>query len=182
MQNYLSITDLSNPQVFEQAFNTHYSSLCAFAFHYTEDHEVAEEIVQDVFAKVWEGASDLKIRTNVKSYLLGAVRHASLNFLKHEKVKLKHQEHEMQKSIAYEADFMEIDELQQKIDEALDALPDRCREIFEMSRFREMKYEEIANELNISVKTVETQISRALKVMRKELGHYLPSFLLFLIS
>ncbi len=178
MSHSVSLVKLTDQKVFEQLFNEHYASLCAFAFHYTEDHQVAEDIVQDVFSTLWENADKVEIRTNLKSYLLGAVRNAALNYLKHSKIVDRYQQEEKTTPApALSHDFLEFEELHEQIEQALDQLPPKCREVFEMSRVEEMKYSEIAKNLDISIKTVETQISRALKVMRQVLGHYIKTII-----
>jgi len=177
LQSTLNITDLTNERAFEQVFKSFYQPLTAFAFQYVDDHEVAEEVVQEMFSSIWTKASQIEIRTTIKSYLYGAVRNACLNHLKHEKIKRKYEEHEMYNSEYDEVNFLELEELQEEIDKALAGLPEKCREIFEMSRYEEKKYKEIADELGLSIKTVETQMGRALKHMRTSLGRYLPVWL-----
>lgn len=176
------MVDLSSDDAFEEAFNTYYRQLAAFSFQYVDDHDLAEEIVQEVFSTVWQKAKEIEIRTSVKSYLYGAVRNACLNYLKHKKIERRYEEQEKSKSSIYDVDVVELDELQAEIDSALNQLPEKCRQIFEMSRFEEKKYKEIATELNISIKTVENQIGRALKVMHSSLGKYLPGFIPWVIS
>lgn len=178
----INITDLSNQSTFEKVFKTYYQQLAAFAYQYVECHDTAEEIVQEVFTNVWSKSEQIEIRTAVKSYLYGAVRNACLNHIKHKKVVRQHEAYEGQKSDGYESNFLELDELQLEIDAALDQLPDKCRQIFEMSRFEEKKYKEIAEELGLSIKTVENQMGRALKVMRTALSRYLPSLIFWVIT
>ena len=177
MEATIQLTDLTNQRTFEKIYKDYYRPLCAFAYDYVADHDIAEETVQEMFSTVWSKAGQIEIRTNVKSYLYGAVRNSCLNFLKHEKIKRKHEAYELQKSELEEIDFLELDELQAEIEQALNKLPEKCRRIFEMSRYEDKKYSEIAEELDISIKTVETQMSCALKVMRESLGKYLPLIL-----
>lgn len=177
-----NITDLSDKNTFEKVFNTYYQQLSAFAFQYVESHEIAEEIVQDTFTNIWSKSGRIEIRTAVKSYLYGAVRNACLNFIKHKKIERRYEEQEQWKSEGFETDFLELDELQQEIDNGLAQLPEKCRQIFEMSRFEEKKYKEIAEELGLSIKTVENQMGRALKVMRTALSRHLPGFIFWFIS
>ena len=177
-----NITDLSSEITFEKVFKAYYQQLAAFAYQYVEDHATAEEIVQDVFTNVWSKSDQIEIRTAIKSYLYGAVRNACLNFIKHKKIQKRYEEHELRRSEGYETDFMELDELQEEIEAGLAQLPEKCRRIFEMSRFEEKKYKEIADELGLSIKTVENQMGRALKVMRTALSRHLPSFIFWFIS
>ncbi|UXX79224.1 RNA polymerase sigma-70 factor [Reichenbachiella carrageenanivorans] len=178
----INITDLSNQSTFEKVFKTYYQQLAAFAYQYVACHDTAEEIVQEVFANVWSKSDQIEIRTAVKSYLYGAVRNACLNHIKHKKVVRQHEVYEGRKPEGYESNFLELDELQGEIDAALDQLPDKCRQIFEMSRFEEKKYKEIAEELGLSIKTVENQMGRALKVMRAALSKHIPSLVFWIIT
>ncbi|MEP1095056.1 MAG: RNA polymerase sigma-70 factor [Cyclobacteriaceae bacterium] len=164
---------------FEMAYKQYYSMLVGFAFQYVEDGDIAEDVVQEVFSNLWNQSDRIEVKTNVKSYLFGAVRNASLNHLKHLKVVESHAKMTTQPEASDPTDFIEMDELQEKIESALAQLPEKRRQIFEMSRFEEKKYHEIAKELDISIKTVETQMSRALKVMREVLGSYLMYLIIF---
>ncbi|MEO9965505.1 MAG: RNA polymerase sigma-70 factor [Reichenbachiella sp.] len=175
-----STLDLSQEREYERVFKCYYKQLATFANQYVESSQIAEEIVQDVFTNVWIKSDQIEIRTNIKSYLYGAVRNGCLNYLKHKKIVRRHEAYEALKSESFETNFMEIDELQQEIDQALDRLPEKCREIFEMSRFEEKKYKEIAEELGLSIKTVENQMGRALKVMRSALSRHLHGLTLWL--
>jgi len=181
LENVLNLTDLSNERTFEKVFQEFYQPLAAFAYKYLSDHDLAEEMVQDTFTNIWQKVDQIEVRTTIKSYLYGAVRNGCLNHLKHRKVVRRHEAHEMQKDDFDQIDFLELDELQAEIDKAMNQLPQKCRQIFEMSRFEEKKYQEIADELGISVKTVETQMSRALKAMRMSLQRYLPLLIFWLI-
>lgn len=178
MNTQTSTAFLQNESEFELVFREFYQPLCAFAYGYTNDPDIAEEIVQDTFTNLWGKAASIEIRTTVKSYLFGAIRNACLNHLKHEKVKQAHAEYEQLRVRNEQTDFMELDELQAHINRAMARLPEKCRQVFEMSRFEEKKYQEIADELGISIKTVENQMGKALKTMREELGQYLPVLLM----
>lgn len=158
---------------FEIAYKQYFSMLVGFAFQYVEDSDTSEDIVQEVFSNLWNQSDHLDVKTNLKSYLFGAVRNACLNHLRHQKVVEAHADEVVAGKEEGLSDFMEMDELRDKIESALAQLPEKRRQIFELSRFEEKKYHEIAEELDISIKTVETQMSRALKVMREVLGSYL---------
>lgn len=175
------IVNLKDEKVYEQLFRTHYASLVSFSISYVAEIESAEEIVQDVFLNIWSKSETLKVHTSIKSYLFGAVRNASLNYLKHLKVEKAYVEEQiMQLDKSDDVNQLELDELKDKIFHALDKIPQKCREIFELNRFEGKRYKEVADELNISLKTVENQMGKALKIMRKELGDYLPLIILYI--
>ncbi len=167
-------------KAFELVFRVYYPELCRFAYKYVENQDVAEELVQDLFCSLWAKLDSLVINTSLKSYLYSAVRNAAFNYFKHQKVTDKYKSYQMERgSGIIEADrSLEVKELSTKIDAAIHSLPEKCREVFRLSRIENKKYKEIAEELNISIKTVENQMGKALKVLRKELGSYLPIALL----
>src|SRR5690606_33414694 len=158
-------------------FRTYYQPLCNYAYTFVQDRDEAEEIVQTTFLAVWERKEALEIRTAVKPYLYAMVRNACLNVLKHEKVKKQHAVVQMavgERSVESVARTVMASELETKIYEAMDTLPEQCRLVFKLSRFEELKYSEIAEQLNISVKTVENHMGKALRIMREQLRDYLP--------
>lgn len=170
---------LDDPVQFEMAYKQYFTMLVGFAFQYVEDQDVAQDIVQEVFGNIWNQSDKIEIRTSLKSYLFGAVRNACFNHLRHEKVVASHGAEVKKDNTHDQPNFLEMDELKEKVDQALSQLPEKRRRIFELSRFEGRKYHEIADELNVSVKTVETQMSRALKVMRETLGSYLLYLIIF---
>ncbi len=162
---------------FEMLFRSYYQPLCNYAYTFVQDRDEAEEIVQTTFLAVWERKEALEIRTAVKPYLYAMVRNACLNVLKHEKVKKQHAVVQMavgERSVESVARTVMASELETKIYEAMDTLPEQCRLVFKLSRFEELKYSEIAEQLNISVKTVENHMGKALRIMREQLRDYLP--------
>lgn len=168
--------NIKDEKVFEQIFREHYSVLAGFALKYLHDPDLSEEIVQEMFSNLWIKSDVIEVRTSIKSYLYGAVRNACLNYIKHQKIEEKYADHvKLTISSVKETDFLELDELQQRIAEAMDKIPDKCREIFELSRYEGKKYKEIAEELGLSQKTVENQMGKALRILRDELGDYLPA-------
>jgi RNA polymerase sigma-70 factor, ECF subfamily len=168
---------------FEMLFRTFYQPLCNYAFTFVQDHDDAEEIVQSTFLMVWEKKEVLEIRTGVKPYLYAMVRNACLNVIKHEKVKQQHAAVEMmmgERSVESVTRTVMASELEAKIYRAMEALPEQCRLVFKLSRFEELKYAEIAAQLNISIKTVENHMGKALKIMREQLKDYLPVLLVLM--
>jgi RNA polymerase sigma-70 factor (ECF subfamily) len=144
-----------------------------------EQPEASEEIVQDIFMKLWEKKGSLVIETSLKSYLFRAVYNSCNNYLAHAQIKNRYislvREAILKNELSSDPvlDSLTYKELDTKITEAIDALPTDCKRIFKMSRFDGMKYAEIAGQLQISVKTVETQISRALLKLRRELREFM---------
>lgn len=160
---------------FELLFHFYYPGLVMYAVQFTTDRMEAEEIVQDFFVRFWQRHQQIIPSDSLKSYLFLSVKNGSLNFLKHKKIEEKYIRSMTELSnnhLVYDPDLYIASELQDKIKNAIDLLPEKCREIFIMSRMRGLKNEEIAAELNLSKRTVETQISKALKVLRVELKDY----------
>ena len=161
--------------LYEQLFKSNYQYLVNFARQYVADDNSCEDIVQKVFIRLWEKRADIKTDQGIKAYLFTAVRNRSLNHLRDTK-KYRSELLDIncaKADIAFEADHFAIEELEKKIAEALASLPEKCRLVFEMSRYQEMKYREIAEELSISTKTVEAHMSKALKGLKKHLEGYL---------
>lgn len=163
---------------FDQLFNEHYLSLCHFANRYVGDMDMARSLVQEVFVYIWINRDRLEISHSAKSYLYHAVKNKSINFLKEEKCNPKIEDSSFNMPVQPFQDRMEEAELRGLINQSINQLPEKCREIFLLSRSEELKYAEIAQKLNISVKTVEMQIGIALKRIREKLSDY-HSFNLF---
>ncbi|MCD7977619.1 MAG: RNA polymerase sigma-70 factor [Tannerellaceae bacterium] len=169
---------------FDKVYLLYFSRMFRFAKEYVMDHEDAENIVQDVFLMVWEKRNEIRIDTSLAGYLFTLTKYKSLDFLRHKVIQEEFAGEYMLKLQALEQvnySFSSDAELQAIIDRAISKLPDKCRDIFVKSRMEGKKYREIAEELGISVKTVENQMVIALKKMREDLKDYLP-LLLFLIS
>src|SRR5512133_3969896 len=176
-QNELEQIAGGDKQAFERLFKNHFRDLCLYASYRTHDPEAAREIVQDLFCTIWEKRTELRIHTSVTSYLYRSVHNAALNFLKHEKVKDRSHQYLAEHSIpeSYEAEEeIRAMELSTALAGALESLPEKTREIFEMVRFKDLKYREVAEKLNISQKTVEAHMTNALKLLKISLRNYLP--------
>jgi RNA polymerase sigma-70 factor (family 1) len=161
---------------YEKLFRQNYVLLVRFAKDIVKDKDTAEDLVQEVFVKIWERRESIEIKTSVKAYLYMAVKNHCFTRLKAE------QRHAyMDESLADDLRFSDNDtdkdtntiDLHQHISNALDKLPPRCALIFKMSRFEYKTYQEIADVLELSVKTVENQMSKALQLMRTSLSVYL---------
>lgn len=166
-------------KAFEVIFHSYYASLCLFAFQFLNDDEKAEEIVQDFFVNVWSKRKILNIDSSVKNYLFRSVKNLCLNRLQHERIKEKHAKsvkENFHQEINESDYFLEVG-LNEKIAESIASLPEKRREIFKLSREEGLKYKEIADRLNISVKTVETQMGLALKHLREKLQNYKDHFI-----
>jgi RNA polymerase sigma-70 factor, ECF subfamily len=169
---------------FERLFKEHFKSLYAYAYTILKDEIMAEEIVQQVFFKIWDRQSLAAIETSVKAYLYKSVYHDSLNYLKHQKIKNQYEAYAMHqnKHQSENTSGIGLKELENRLRKAMNDLPQQCRTIFQLSRFEGLKYQEIANQLNISVKTVENQMGKALKQLRTKLVDFLPLFILLLFQ
>ena len=160
-------------------FRTYYRYLCRVAYRIIPDSNTAEDLSQEVFFELWRRKGQLQAVTSLKAYLRRAAVNRALNFIRDQKVKFADEQPQpLQSGGANAGQQMEADELQQRIDEAIDRLPERCRIVFVLSRFEDMSYQQIADALDISVKTVENQISKALRQLRESLGPFLSVLLL----
>ncbi len=158
--------------------------MAAFAKKYLNDIDLAKEIVHEAFLKLWEKRNELDTSKSIKSYLYTTVYNRSLNYIRDNKKfdKTEGKTELLERAESWDSSNQMIaDEIQLKITQTLDELPEKCRQIFVMSRYEELKYREIAEKLSISVKTVETQMSKALKALRKNLAEYM-TVLLWIIS
>ena len=172
-------------QTLELLFRSHYQGLCRFAAGYVKQDEAAREIVQDAFVSLWEKRETIDLTKPVKSYLSATVRNKCLNHLRdHKKFSsdLLAIENLAEEAGYDQPDHLVEQEIRDKIAGSLADLPEKCREIFMLNRHENLKYQQIADKLGISVKTVETQMSKALQHMRVRLADYLPAlFFLYLI-
>jgi RNA polymerase sigma-70 factor (ECF subfamily) len=161
---------------FESLFRKHFMALVAFAMKFLRDTDTAKEIVHDVFIRLWEKRDNMDPQRSIKSYLFTSVHNRCLNYIRDNK-KYDHSEFHLEKleeNTNWENNDKLVEtETELRIRKAIDDLPDKCREIFILSRFEELKYAEIATKLGISIKTVEAQMSRALKSLRENLIEYI---------
>lgn len=168
---------------FEKLFHQFYERLARYAWTILEDTDAAEEIVQDIFVKFWENRSDIEIHTALRPYLFKAVHNRCLNVISHLNVRRDYQKEQTFAEPTMHwpvTDQLNEKELRNRIFQAMEKLPPECRKVFRLSRFEELSYREISEFLNISVKTVENQMGKALRIMRSELSDYLFLMLLFM--
>lgn len=154
---------------FEQFYRKHVAALVNFATYRIQSQQDAVEIVNDVFMAIWNKQPPLVLEDTLKSYLYTSVKNRCINFLKKKKLKLV-QEEEVRLASTYTADKALLDKEQNKrLEQIMNHLPPKCRQVFAMSRIEELSYKEIANLMDISTKTVEGQMSKALKIFREKL-------------
>jgi RNA polymerase sigma-70 factor (ECF subfamily) len=174
---------------FDSLFEKYYPGLLFYATQFLDEAE-AKDVVQDVFLEVWKRKDTIIVGDQIGAYLYRLVYTRSINVLNHKKVESKYSDaivelHEYKMKF-YEAEnnneiFRDIEnrELTNEIETAINKLPDKCREAFILSYLHDLKNKEIAEAMNISLRTVEAHIYKALKILRKELKHLFP--LLFFI-
>ena len=162
-------------------FRSYFGVLCGFCVKYVGDLETAKDIVHDVFLNIWDKFDTLPDDTNFKSYLFTAARNKCLNAIRDTKSQTSLDAVETLIPGIEEAG-LETAELAEKIEIAINLLPEKCREVFILSRVDGLKYAAIAEHMKISIKTVEGQMSKALRIIRQELAEYLSIILIFLIG
>jgi len=172
-------------EAFRFFFDKYYSELCNFVNLYIHNSAASEEIVQDIFVYVWEKRDKIKIESSVKSYLLRASKNKSINYIRDNRIKLDiHQR--LIFSDSKNADrpdkVMDANQLREVIENTINDLPNRCREVYLLGKDKNLSYKEISAEMGISVKTVEAQMGIALKKLREKLQPYYDEiFILFLL-
>ena len=175
-QFILSELQKGNERAFDAIFKQYYKPLCQFSYSFIRDQNTAENLVQEVFAKLWEKRGNIIHIDNLLSYLMGMVRNQSIDFLRKEKNSSKiYNNLRPEKSENTTEDQISKNEFEEKLLKSITNLPERCRTAIEMSRFDGFSNKEIAQKMDISVKGVEALIGRSLKLLRSELQEFLPS-------
>ncbi|MBX3256477.1 MAG: RNA polymerase sigma-70 factor [Chitinophagaceae bacterium] len=167
---------------FEAIFKVFYKGLYRYACTLIKNEFAAEGIVQQVFLRLWEKKEDLSPGISAKAYLYKSVYHHCLNYIKHQQIRSVHAKYMtgLPPSFSENAEGKILGkELQEHIQAALSDLPEQCGVIFRMSRFEGLKYQEIAHKLGLSVKTIEAQMGKALKLLRLKLAAYLPAVIVW---
>jgi len=177
-QHILDKFSEGDDKAIELLFSKYYKYLCACVYKLIKDSNTAEDIVQEVFMELWKKRKGLNINISIKAYLRRASINKTLNHIRAKKVNFEDESELLIVPSKVSSSQQEIEgtELQTEITRAIDKLPEKCRIIFAMSRYEEMTYKEIAAKLEISVKTVENQISKALKLLKTELKPYLKKY------
>lgn len=155
---------------FKYLFDTYFASLCRYMNLYLDNTQEAEELALDIFLYIWEHSRDIEVKLSLKAYLFRAARNKCLNCLRDRRATLSLDE--VGETSQTNTDFpsLEIEELTHLIQEAICSLPERCREVFRKSREESLTNQEIADDMQISIKTVEGQITKALKRIKEFLG------------
>lgn len=183
LQTHTKHISIIDKPTFERLFKEYFAPLSYYAAKFLPGIETAKEIVHDVFINFWEKRESIDLNKSVKSYLYTSVHNRCLNFIRDNKkfnrdeyILEAHSETNWQNS-----DILIEAEIKAKINETLNQLPGKCKQVFIMNRYEGLKYREIAEQLGISVKTVEVQMSKALKLFRKNLEEYITVLLVFLL-
>jgi RNA polymerase sigma-70 factor (ECF subfamily) len=181
-QDILRNVNIGNEEAFEFVFLTFYAELCIYAHGILRDQDSAEEIVQEVFVKLWENRKELSINISIKAYLYRAVHNQCNNFINHIQVEKRYVSESAKNgtdlvsplSSDYPVANILVQELEEKINRTLSDLPKRCREVFLLIRHENLSYNEAAEKLGVSVNTIKTQLQQALLRLRENLKDYLP--------
>lgn len=161
--------------VMELIFRRHYSQVCRAVYRIIPQAETAEDIAQEVFLELWKRRDHLKISTSLTAYLRRAAVNRALNYLRDQKIKWSDDAElpALSDGSPDTSEKLEIAELQRMVDQYIDQLPEKCRLVFVLSRFESLSHAEIAAQLDISQKTVENQMTKALRFLRNALGPYI---------
>ena len=169
----------------EYLFHHYYDDLCRYTMVFTKDIAIAENIVQDLFVYIWEHRETIEIHISFESYLFQASRYKALNYKrdnsnKIDKLTLLKEKYNGKVSVSADEVF-EFKELNQIVSNAIDLLPDRCQQIFRLSRTDELSYREIAELMNISISTIDNQVHTAIKKIKTHVKRYYPELYLSLL-
>lgn len=172
---YFSELKENSHEAFDFFFEKYYVALVAYANKIISDPYISEEIVQQFFIELWENKSRINIITSVKSYLFRSIHNDCLDFIKRSKISQKVKFENIQSSNEPNIEFYDTlieSDFEKWMESMFSQIPEQCRNIFFLSRFDGLSYKEIASKQNISIKTVENQIGKALKMIREKLQSY----------
>ncbi|MFC2137379.1 RNA polymerase sigma-70 factor [Bacteroidota bacterium] len=179
MDEKIPHTDLKNKlksgdyKYFKLIFETYYNPLCRYANYFINDQHTSKDLVEDVFCYLWENRKNLKIEKSISSYLYSSVHNKCLNYLRDIKTIPVDEILFISQDDNNPLTSMIWNEVGEKIDAAINELPKQCKQIFELSRYENLKYKEISSKLGITINTVKTQLKRAVKKLRVSLKEYL---------
>jgi RNA polymerase sigma-70 factor (family 1) len=177
-------------EAFTAIFKKYFTGLCLYAEHYVKDKQNAEEIVEDFFCHLWDNCQNLHIHSLLKSYLYRSVHNRCLNFIRSQKIRQEYatkreyvfSDPELLENPSAENSDLFAYELEEQLRSAIDHLPEQCKSIFSLNRYENKSYQEIADNLGISVNTVKTQMARALHKLREEFKDYLGLLIGFILA
>ncbi len=176
---FLKVVLEDDHEAFKKIFFEFYPSLCVFAGRYISSTDECEDVVQDVFFNIWKSRKSLKIHSSFRNFLVTSVRNSCTDYIRKQDSHNRYVENQtVLPTSPSPVDVYTTNELQEMLQKALDKLSPNIQQAFDMSRNKNMTYREIAAEMDISPKTVESYISQALKTLREELKDYLPLLLL----
>lgn len=181
------LTALKNGQesALDELFRSYYTYLCRAVYKVLPDKHIAEDIVQEVFYELWRKRDRLQIKQSVSAYLRRAAINKTLNHIRAQKAPVDDETYlpiNLTNKMASAQQNLQADELKDLINETIDLLPERCRLIFTLSRHEEMSNKEIATHLDLSIKTVENQMTKALKLLKAALAPYLLAWISILLT
>ncbi|MEO1517201.1 MAG: RNA polymerase sigma-70 factor [Bacteroidota bacterium] len=181
-KDWLKLFEQDSERAIDLLFRQYYKFLCRVIYRLLPDTGTAEDLAQEVFFDLWRRKDRLNINSSLKAYLRRSAINKSLNYIRDQKMKFEEEgaHPEMRSRQLDGQQQLEASELEQRIHRAIEGLPERCRLIFMLSRFEDMSYREIATQLDISMKTVENQISKALKILQAAVGSRLPKIIALL--
>lgn len=185
MEEHILIEQLKqgDKKAFSLLFNKYYKDLVLFGGNFLPYRNLCEDIVQNVFLKLWKDRESIVIETSLKSFLLKSVQNSCIDEIRHKGVVREHESYSLTFNVSDSIDtehYILYSNLQGHLKEALNKLPEVCREVFEMSRLEGLKYKEIANKLSVSERTVEVRIGKALALLRQYLKEFLVIILVIL--
>jgi RNA polymerase sigma-70 factor (family 1) len=172
-----------NKEVFDLVFRRYYSELCIFANDYVHSPDIAQEITQDMFVYLWENHSRIQIKISLKAYLYRSVHNRCMNYFRSKTYQMNKEvliDNLMNHDVLLSTEISETvfdllfsEKLEHELEKTIEMLPEQCRIIFEMNRYENLSYKEIADRLEVSASTVRTQIARALHKIRNKMSKYL---------
>lgn len=184
----LTLFKQGREEAFESIFHANYDRIMGFCVQFIGDKDQAQNITQEAFLKLWLNREKIEIYNGIRSFLYTSAKTDCLNFIRHKKViynyenkQLQYKEDQLNVEVLESFDDDGFFELENLIDQLIDKLPDKCRDVFIKSRFEGKKNKEIAEEMDISVKAVEANMTRALRILKSELTDYMPLLLVQLI-
>lgn len=170
-EEILELLNSNDERAIELLFDRFFDYLCAVVYRVIHDYEAARDVVQDIFLDLWKKRESINVSIALRPYLRRAAVNRGLNYIKRKRI-IPNDDEDAAVDIVSQVPsgqaYMEKDELETRIYQVIEGLPPKCKLIFGMSRFESMSYQEIATALDISIKTVENQISKALKILRSE--------------